>query len=98
MLDFHPDAEIELDEAIDWYEEKLPGLGMRFFEEYKKLRESIIANPNLYPVEAGEVRKAPFNKFPYVLLYFAWEELIYVIAVFHTRQDPEIWLKRMEGF
>lgn len=75
-IEFHPDAEIELDEAIEWYEEMKPGLGARFFKEYQILRESILANPKRYPVELDEVRKAVFKKFPYALLYFVWEELI----------------------
>lgn len=98
MLEFHPDAEIELEEAIEWYEGIKQGLGERFFKEYQRLRTSILANPERYPIEFGEVRKAVFNKFPYILLYFVWDDLIYVLAVFHTSQDPEIWRTRMEKF
>lgn len=97
-LDFHPDAEIELDEAIEWYEAKSPGLGLRFFEEYKVLKGFILANPQQFSIELGEVRKATFKKFPYVLLYFVWEELVYIIAVFHASQGPEKWQKRAKGF
>jgi len=96
-LDFHPDAEVELDSAIEWYEERSPGLGNKFFDEYLAIRDRILANPEIYPVEFGEARKAAFDKFPFVLIYFVWEELIYVLAIFHTAQDPEKWRERMEG-
>ena len=98
MLDFHPGAEIELDEAIEWYEGKKAGLGFEFFEEYLILKDFLLSNPQIFPIEFGEVRKAVFKKFPYILLFFIWEELIYIVAVFHTSQDPEIWRKRVEEF
>ena len=95
-LDFHPEAEIELDEAIEWYEELREGLGFKFFEEYLAIKDIILANPQIYPLEFEEVRKATFKKFPYILLYFVWDELIYVVAIFHSSQDPETWKRRVE--
>ena len=94
-IEFHPQAEVELEEAIEWYEAKKEGLGEKFFREYLSIKEKLLISPKLYPFAFEGVRKAVFRKFPYVILYFVWEELIYVLAVFHTSQDPEIWKQRV---
>lgn len=38
-------AELELDDAFDYYEYQLPGLGKRFLEEFSKCVKRILSHP-----------------------------------------------------
>jgi len=55
---FHPDAETELSEAIQYYEDVEPGLGQDFAVEVYSAVQRAIAYPRAWLVLAGEVRRA----------------------------------------
>ncbi len=42
---FHPEAERELDEVIDWYELRAPGLGLNFADEVQAAIGRAVAFP-----------------------------------------------------
>jgi len=49
---FHESAEKELFSTIEYYEERQPGLGLRFSEEIKATIERICAHPHEWAVLA----------------------------------------------
>jgi toxin ParE1/3/4 len=52
MLRFtvQPEAEDEANNAFNWYEDQLPGLGGEFYRELTRCFEFIVENPLLSPV------------------------------------------------
>lgn len=66
-LYFYPDAELELAEAVGWYEEQRNKLGFNFYEDYIAIRSQLLQNPGAFPIIFGNVRRANFRKFPYSL-------------------------------
>jgi hypothetical protein len=52
---FHPEAEVEFNEAIDYYEDKEQGLGYDFAIEVYATIQRIIAFPKAWQVLKGEV-------------------------------------------
>jgi hypothetical protein len=42
-----PEAEFELVEAIEWYEEQLPGLGRKLFQELLRSLMKLLKIPNI---------------------------------------------------
>lgn len=90
----HPDADLEIDEAIDWLNERQSGLGKIFFEEYSKTRDTTSESPFLYPKIYKECRRAIIKRFPYSIIYQAIDDTIFILAVFHHKRNPKIWKDR----
>lgn len=87
-LIFKPEADIEILEAFNYYEDELEGLGERFLNELDKVILSVNLAPNGFQ-KFHIYRQIPFDIFPYVLLYEVIEKYLIIYAVFKTPQDPQ---------
>ena len=90
----NPFAELELDEAKEWYNLQQEDLGERFVKEIDKTVFRINENPLQFPKEKKQIRKARVNNFPYSIFFYTTNDLINVFAVFHSSRNPLIWKKR----
>lgn len=93
---FKPEAEVDLAEAHDWYEERDFGLGAEFIRAVTACLEQIQRQPEIYPVTHKNVRQGVMRRFPYSVFYFVSGETLYVAAVFHSSRDPRIWKARVQ--
>lgn len=89
-----PDAEYELIEAYDWYETQKKGLGDKFISAIDNCIDSIIDNPEAYPIVHKKIRRALIGKFPFGIFYLFEQEKIIILAVFHLNRNPRVWKKR----
>jgi toxin ParE1/3/4 len=90
----NPFAELELEEAKDWYNLQQDDLGERFVKEIEKTIIRITENPFQFPKEIKQIRKAIVNDFPYSIFFYVADNLINVFAIFHSSRNPMIWKKR----
>lgn len=88
-LEIRPLATMEVLEAFDWYESKREGLGVEFLDELENFNNSILHNPTAYSYYDKPVRQGKLNRFPYVVVFEIFEELVVVYSVFMTKQDPK---------
>lgn len=90
-------AEIELDEAIAYYNSKSPELGTEFSEEARRAAQRIIEYPRARPLFGSdpEIRRCLFNRFPYGLVYAIEGDVAVVLAVMHLHRDPTYWRHRL---
>jgi plasmid stabilization system protein ParE len=86
---FHPDAEEEFKEAVWWYGNQQEGLDLEFVRCIDDAIQKIKRNPGLYPIEFENFRKKVVRRFPFKIVYEIAEEHIYILAVFHSRRNPE---------
>jgi plasmid stabilization system protein ParE len=93
-LVFRPQAEREINEAADWYEDQGAGLGAEFLRVLEDCIASVERNPHQYPRVHGEVRRAPLRRFPYGLIYRVYEAEVVIVACIHARRDPKHWQGR----
>jgi hypothetical protein len=91
---FHPDAEIELTQAIDYYEQCSKGLGQDFTIEVHATIERIITYPKAWSVIDEEIRRALVKRFPYGVLYAENNTEIFIIAVMNLHREPDYWKYR----
>lgn len=91
---FHPEAELEISDAIQWYEYQRKGLGSEFLICIDEAIEKIKRVPQLFPLVHRNIRRVVVRRFPFAVFYEIKELEIRVLAVFHSRRDPEIWKKR----
>jgi toxin ParE1/3/4 len=89
-----PEAEAELAEAFDWYEEQLRGLGSEFLISVDATVHAIVRNPLQFPKIHRDVRRALLHRFPYGVFFLVDDSRIIVIAFFHAKRNPKRWQVR----
>ena len=93
-LSFHPEAESEFLEAIDYYENCESGLGYDFSAEVLATIQNVVSSPTLWPVIEEDIRRCLVNRFPYGIIYNIETDGIFILAVMHLRRHPDYWKKR----
>lgn len=94
-IEFTEPAAIELEDAFEYYETQIHGLGEKFFNEILETIELISQFPQLWSLNSEHTRKAILRKFPYNLIYTILNNKIYIIAVAHQNRAPEYWIDRV---
>ena len=92
---FLEEAEIELSEAVAYYENICQGLGLDFSNEVKTLIIRIIEIPFLWVLRDDGTRRVSTKKFPYQIIYCVINDVIWIIAVAHHKRFPEYWKERL---
>ena len=90
-----PDADAELAEACEWYAHQRADLDIEFMESIDDALSRVVRNPKQYPIAYKTLRRAVVRRFPFAVVYEIIANEIQVIAVFHSRRDPEIWKSRV---
>jgi plasmid stabilization system protein ParE len=94
LFSIHEAAEIEINEAADFYDLESPGLGSIFIDEIQRSTEIIAQFPEAGPLIRGRVRKKPLVKFPYSLIYSIRSDEFRLLAVAHQKRRPFYWRGR----
>lgn len=92
---FKPEAEADLAEAYDWYEERDAGLGGEFMRCVESCVHGIQRHPEMYPMVHKNVRQGVTRRFPYSMFYFVESETLFIISVFHASRDPRVGQERV---
>lgn len=90
-----PEAEAEIAEAFDWYEDRVPGLGSDFLLCVDAVFQSVLRDPQQFPRVYRVVRRALTRRFPYEVFFVEDDERIVVLSVFHAKRNPKRWQERM---
>jgi len=88
-------AQLELEDASEYYELEVPGLGPLFREEVKRGLRRIREYPDAWAKEKGDVRRFLLHRFPYQILYSIEKNYIYIIAIAHCHRRPDYWVDRI---
>lgn len=94
-LEFHPQAEQEFNDAVDYYEECSLGLGKQLVLEIYAATDRIIAHPQAWPIIQGDIRRVLAHRFPYGLLYVVKKDVIQILAVMNLNRHPDYWKNRV---
>lgn len=93
------DAELELHDAMQFYEDRRDGLGSDFLMRVTETLEAIRNTPRRFPkYEAKKLsrtfRRAIVSGFPYIVVYEIRPTETLVVSVAHTSRDPGYWSER----
>ena len=91
---FHPEAEAEFLDAIDYYEDCEEGLGIDFVVEVQSAIDRAVQNPRAWAVLEDDVRRCQTKRFPYGVLYSEEPDGVFVLAVMHLHRAPDYWMHR----
>ncbi len=95
-LKFHPEARIELNEAVDYYEEQRSNLGLEFFEEVQATIQRVLNFPNAWSPLSASTRRCLTNRFPYGVIYQVKLDEVRIIAIAHQKRKPGYWMRRLD--
>jgi len=90
----HPEADEELEATALWYEERQPGLGDAFLDQFERTLRRIVAEPERWRKIRGDNRKLNFQRFPYAIVYSVRADAVYIKAVMHLHRRPFYWSHR----
>ncbi len=88
-------AQIELDEAIEYYNYEITGLGDRFLSEVVNTLNRINEFPEAWHPCSKRTRRCQTRRFPYGLIYQIREKEILVVAVANLHRKPDYWKDRI---
>ena len=90
------EAETELLEAVTYYEDKAPGLGLDFAAEAERAVQAIRQSPERWPLRDDGTRRHLTNRFPFVVVYMCLNDHIWILAFAHCRRRSEYWSDRVK--
>lgn len=94
-LIIRPEAEAEMTDAFDWYEDRVPGLGSEFLLCVDAVFCAIQRTPHQYPHVHKKARRALSRRFPYEIIFVEDDERVVVLSVFHAKRNPKRWMERI---
>lgn len=91
----HPAADAELAEAAQHYAiEASAGVARAFLAEFERVIGLLSESPQIGTPAKQGLRKYPFRRFPYWVVYREAGEDLVVYAVAHYRRKPAYWKGR----
>lgn len=91
----HSEARAELDSAIGYYQGQKVGLGLDLLSEVEQAIGKIQQNPNVAPLyKIASLRRYVIQPFPFIIFYAEFEELIWIVAIAHSKRRPDYWRRR----
>jgi len=90
------EAEVELWEAIAYYEDKAVGLGLDFEAEVDQSAGTIREWPERWPLREDGTRRYLTRRFPFLVVYTYLNEHIWIVAFAHCKRKPGYWANRMQ--
>jgi len=96
----HPEADLEAESAVLWYETQQVGLGRDFLAELERGLNVIAESPGTWPIWPGipeslGIRRFLLSRFPYAIAYEFAESEVIVYAVAHLARRPGYWKDRL---
>jgi plasmid stabilization system protein ParE len=88
------EAEIELWEAVAYYEEKASGLGLDFASEIERSLEILREAPERWSLRPDGTRRFLTQRFPYLIVYTHESDQIWVVAIAHCKRRTGYWTDR----
>ena len=101
LLDFHPEAVLELEAAVLWHEQERSGYGLSLYESVRhRILQATRFPQSGVPVRGFDpgydIRSFLLSKFPYCVIAATVKDRRIVVAVAHTSRNPGYWHERVK--
>jgi plasmid stabilization system protein ParE len=95
IYELHPEAALEHEEQVAFYERQLPGLGARYHRAFQSVMRRICNGPTRQRVFVEpDIRRVSLKGFPFGVVYRNVDNSVQVLAVAHHRRRPGYWSDR----
>ncbi|MBK6561607.1 type II toxin-antitoxin system RelE/ParE family toxin [Candidatus Amarobacter glycogenicus] len=90
-----PEAEAELEAAVDWHLSHSRDVAERFADEYERVIEAIHRFPEIgRPIDGG-LRRLNIGRTDYTIIYRLRDDVATILAVAHASRRPGYWRERL---
>ncbi|TYQ27121.1 type II toxin-antitoxin system RelE/ParE family toxin [Pseudanabaena sp. UWO310] len=96
LLEFDPNAQLELEEATSYYDSINRKLGNTFIDAVERTLNRIVQFPEAWTPMIASTRRCHVDGFPYGIVYRTYNERIQVLAVMHLQREPRYWINRIQ--
>ncbi|MEW6715494.1 MAG: type II toxin-antitoxin system RelE/ParE family toxin [Nitrospirota bacterium] len=90
-------AQLEVDDAVSWYDSQSQDLGTQFLDDLDRTIRRIA----LFPLSCVEIepdlRRCLLTRFPYGITYGIDSGTVIVIAIAHLHRKPRYWIDRIQS-
>ena len=93
-FEFHPEAEQDINDAVEHYDRCSYGLGLDFTREVLVAIQNAEQHPWMWPVVEDEIHRCLVHRFPYGILYRTTDDGIFILAIMHLHRNPRYWKDR----
>ena len=90
-----PPADKELEEAIDYYNDQLPGLGGQFYNAFLSAIDYISIAPEAWRKVGDNTRRISLKRFPYLVLYVLDGNNILITCIAHQHRNPTYYSNKI---
>jgi len=91
----HPDAEVDLREAAEFYRDRAGNeLALTFIEDFEHSVGLLLDHPTLGALWRNGLLRLIMKRFPYFLIYKLVGQQIHILAVAHQSRRPGYWKDR----
>lgn len=91
---YHVLFEQDLVEATEWYDQQIFGLGDQFKKSIRASVESIIVDPERFPIDDYGDRYKQATRFPYLIFFDVTNDEILMLGVYHTSRSRKNFIGR----
>ena len=95
-IEFLEEAQFELDETIEYYNNEVEGLGDEFLQEVLNAIFRITEFPSAWHPLSKNTRRCQTRRFPYGLIYTVLKDSILIISVSNLHRQPNHWQDRIK--
>jgi len=93
----HPEAALEHEEQVSYYEVRSVGLGRKYHASVMHAISLAIATPHQFKLaRQPNLRKVGLRGFPFTIIYRDVSDEVQVLAVAHHRRHPDYWTARIQ--
>ena len=91
----HPEAALEHERQVAYYEERSTGLGRRYHVATMRAIGKAVEVPRQYKVvRSPDLRQVHLRGSPFAIVYRESGGIVQVLAVAHHRRHPNYWAMR----
>src|SRR5258708_3431342 len=94
-LRFFDEAAEEIEETAAWYGKRSGIARAEFLLEIDRALDAVLEAPLRWPSNVDGTKRYVCRTFPYTLIYFVEDDIVFVVAVAHQKRKPRYWRDRL---
>ena len=92
----HPEAALEHEEQVAYYETRTSGLGRRYHAAFRSALLRVCEAPHRYKVvQVPGIRCVSLRGFPFTFIFREASGVVQVLAIAPCRKRPSYWSERL---
>jgi plasmid stabilization system protein ParE len=96
-VEFLREAAREVEEALEWYNERSTLAASEFLQEVDRALQLAAQRPQAWPVFEAGTHRIVMQRYPFSIIFRVVPGIIQIVAVAHHKRKPGYWRQRRSG-